>query len=127
MLGLLLAASGLFHAPSTFNDALQGGEALLIHAERVIVKPGVELSPADVLVQGGMIVAVGTGLALPEGGREVSGKVVCAGFLDAWSSLGLDPSSARDEGTSPSTRASDALDPFTAPHHLENALRAGVT
>jgi imidazolonepropionase-like amidohydrolase len=127
MLGLLLAATGLFHAPPTFNHAFQGGEALLIHAERVIVKPGVELAPADVLVQDGTIVAVGTGLALPEGGREVSGKVVCAGFLDAWSSLGLDQGSARDEGTSPSTRASDALDPYTAPHHLENALRAGVT
>ncbi|MEM7305144.1 MAG: amidohydrolase family protein [Planctomycetota bacterium] len=130
MLGVALAVSGLSLASPSFNDPTNdpvGGVPLLIHAERVIVRPGVELENQDVLIHDGVIVSVGEGLAAPEGAREISGQVVCAGFLDPWSSLGVDAGSARDESTSASTRTVDALDRYGAEQHLEDALRAGVT
>ena len=129
MLGALLASTGLSLAPATFNNphpAPDGG-ALLIRAERVLARPGVDLGARDILIQDGLIVAVGEGLAAPEGAREITGAVVCAGFLDPWSTLGLDGGSARDQSTSPSTRTADALDRSGAPHHLRDALSAGVT
>jgi hypothetical protein len=127
MLGAALAVTGLclLSSPLTVEDG--GSPSLLIHAERVIVKPGVELERHDILVQDGVIVAVGEGLVAPDGTRELFGKVVCAGFLDAWSSLGLEAGSANDEGTSASTRSADAVDRYTSPHHLGDALRNGVT
>jgi imidazolonepropionase-like amidohydrolase len=132
MLGFVLAAvGGLSFAPSSSALAPEGADdasrSLLLHAERLIIEPGTELADQDVLIQDGVIVAVGVGLAAPEGTREVRGKVVCAGFLDSWSSLGLDAGSASDEGTSPSTRTAEAIDRYSDPHHLLDALRAGVT
>ena len=133
MLGVALAATGLsliFPTFKTSDPGVSGADesgTLLVHAERVIVKPGVELSNRDVLVQDGVIVAVGEGLVAPDGAREISGKVVCAGFVDSWSSLGLDTASASDEGTTPSTRSADAVDRYSSTNHLEDALRAGVT
>lgn len=131
MLGFVLAVCGLSFAPPTINVAPQDEAAsstsVLVHAERLIVRPGEELENTDILIQDGVIVAVGVGLAAPEGAREVDGKVVCAGFLDSWSSLGVDRASAADEGTSPSTRTLDAVDRYSDPHHFADALRAGVT
>jgi len=134
MLGFALAACGLIVAPQPFTSSGQdGGEpapastSLLVHAERLIIEPGRELTGQDVLVQDGVIVAIGVGLAAPDGAREISGKVVCAGFIDAWSSLGIDTGSAGDEGTSPSTRTVDAVDRYSDRNHLADALRAGVT
>jgi imidazolonepropionase-like amidohydrolase len=133
MLGLALAAYGLTLAPLPIHpqapptDGAAAPTSLLVHAERLIVRPGEELANQDVLVQDGVIVAIGVGLSAPEGARKVSGKVVCAGFFDAWSSLGLDASSASDEGASPSMRTVDAVDRYSDPGHLADALRAGVT
>jgi len=100
---------------------------LLIRAERVLVRPGVELADRSVLVRHGRIVAVGEDLAAPEGARELEAPVVCAGFVDAWSSLGIDPRSVGAGDTSPATRSVDALDPYSQDHLRRDALAAGVT
>ncbi len=128
MLGVALAASGLVLAPLSFNNpGFAEGESLLIRAERVIVRPGVELENQSILVQDGVIVAIGEGLAPPDGAREINGAVVCAGFVDPWSALGLDAGAARDSSASAATRSADGVDRWSHAHHLEDALRAGVT
>ncbi len=67
--------------PTVVEDALVGA--------RVIVRPGVELASATVLVRDGVIVAVGETVRVPPGARvrDVSGMVIHAGFIDPW--LGL--------------------------------------
>ena len=102
-------------------------EPLFIQAERVIVRPGEELEDAAILVERGVIVAVGTGLAAPEGARVLQGAVACAGFVDPWSSLGLEPRSAKDLGTGPATATAHAYDPWHAPQLRQEALLGGVT
>ena len=102
------------------------GEALLLRAHWVIVRPGKVLEEGEVLVQNGRIVAVGQGLAAPEGARVIEGEVVCAGFLDPWSSLGTDAGSLNDMATTPSTRSVDAVERYDSAHLREEALRGGV-
>jgi imidazolonepropionase-like amidohydrolase len=103
------------------------GETLLIQAARVIVRPGKEIKDAQVLVQNGRIVAVGQGLVAPEGARVIEGEVVCAAFLDPWSTIGLDPASAQDLGVTPATLSVDALNSYDGVHLRKEALREGVT
>lgn len=103
------------------------GETLLIQAARVIVRPGKELADAQVLVQNGRIVAVGQGLVAPEGARTIEGEVVCAAFLDPWSSIGLDTGSVGDMGVTPATAAVDAIDRYDSDQVRAMALREGVT
>jgi len=117
-----LALLPLLHLPGATAD----GEVLVVRGERVIVAPGVELENATVLVQDGVILDVGVDVQAPEGARVVEGAVVCAGFLDPWSVLGLDGASVNDQNTTASTRSSDAIDPYTSDHLREEALRAGV-
>lgn len=101
--------------------------ALWIHAERIILRPGVELEEASILVEKGVIVAIGPDVEAPEGARKIEGKVLCAGFIDPWSSLGLDPGSVEDQRTQPSTHTIDSLDTFAQPELRQQALAAGVT
>ena len=102
-------------------------EVLWIHGERVILRPGVELEDAAVLVEHGIIVALGSELEAPEGARRIEGAVVCAGLVDPWSSLGLDGRSVTDLSTSPATRTVDGVDPWRLPYEREEAVRGGVT
>ncbi|MAB78426.1 MAG: hypothetical protein CMJ89_03640 [Planctomycetes bacterium] len=118
----VLAPTGLLaYTPQT------AGDLVVVRAERLILTPGNELAPGVVLIEDGRIVGVGGDLATPEGARELSGKVACAGFIDPWSSLGLDPQSVRDNATNPAVRTADAVDPWHAPHLRLEALRGGVT
>lgn len=113
--------------PTPTEPAAQDGPVTWVHAERLIVRPGEELAGGSLLIQDGLIIAVGTDLEAPEGARKIEGKVACAGFVDGWSSLGLDPASAQDMAAVASTRTLDGLDPYAAPEQREAALRAGVT
>jgi imidazolonepropionase-like amidohydrolase len=123
---LLLLASA--PQPSTQVTAPPAsGPTCAIRAKRVIVRPGEELEDAIILVERGLVVAVGPDVVVPEGVRVIDGAVACAGFVDPWSSLGLDPESALDGGTKPATRTVDALDPWHLPEERAEALRAGVT
>jgi len=91
------------------------------------VRPGKVLENAQVLVVDGHIAAVGTDLVVPEGATVLDGKVVCAGFLDPWSNLGLGADAVRDGRTDAETRAVDGLDPYTSELAREEARAAGVT
>ncbi|MEZ5980135.1 MAG: hypothetical protein R3F34_18245, partial [Planctomycetota bacterium] len=98
-----------------------------IRAGRVIVRPGHELENAVVLVRGDRIQAVGTDVAVPDGARVLEAAVVCAGFIDAWSAVGIDRGSLFDRGVKPSTRSADALETYDDAYVRRAALRAGVT
>lgn len=102
-------------------------DALLIRAERVIVRPGVELEGASVLVQNGRVTAVGAGLAAPEGTTELEAPVVCAGFIDPWSTLGLEADSRDDMRTTPATRSADGIETRGPDADRRAAVRGGVT
>jgi len=70
----------------------------------VYTEPGEELNGATVIVRNGSIVAVGVDIATPEGSRvwELNGKVVYAGFIDAYTHLGL-PAGLRPAPQEPHT------------------------
>ncbi len=109
------------------TDPAPDNESLWVQAEQVIVRPGVELENAAILVERGRIIAVGSDVPRPPNARELRGKVACAGFVDPWSSLGLDPGSLNDLGTTAATRTVDGLDPWLIPEERDEALRGGVT
>lgn len=102
-------------------------EKILIQADRLIVKPGVELTDVRVLVENGVIRQVGKRVNAPEGAREIKGKVVCAAFIDPWSSFGVDFESLGEQRNSPAVGAADGLDGFIDPRVRKDVLRSGVT
>jgi imidazolonepropionase-like amidohydrolase len=110
---------------SASDDA--GAETIFIRAERVIVRPGEVLEDAGVLVVDGTIRAVGQGVSAPEGAQMLEASVVCAGFFDAWATVGLSADVVRDGSTTAASRTSDGIDPQARAHVLQEALRAGVT
>ena len=112
---------------ATGSREAEAPAVLFVRAERVYVRPGEVIDNGAVLVRDGRIVAVGRDLVAPEGARKLSGKVVCAGFVDAWSSFGLDAGSADDQRTSPATRTVDALNEYVDPRLRLEVLGAGVT
>lgn len=120
-LGLVAGALTL---PTLAGD---GPPPIFIRAQRLIRGPGDELSNAAILVRGGKIIAVGTDLQKPEGAREIDGAVVCAAFIDPWSSLGIGADSLQDPATSAATRTVDGVDAWSSIHLRKDALRAGVT
>ncbi|TAJ07935.1 MAG: hypothetical protein EPO68_15920 [Planctomycetota bacterium] len=103
------------------------GEVTLVHAKRVLTRPGEELADADVLVRDGWIVGVGKGLTAPEGARVLEADVVCAGFLDPWSNAGVEPTSAFALDGTADSQTVEALDPYEDTHLRRQALRGGVT
>ena len=124
----LLAALAATPAWTPPEPRPQDAEPVLaILGEKVYVTPERVLEDAVVLVERGRIVAVGEGVEVPEGARQLQGKVVCAGFVDAWAAFGLDRESLADERTSYATRTVDALDPYADAGLRGELLRAGVT
>ena len=101
-------------------------DVLALKGARVIVRPGEVLEGATVLVKNGVIVAVGADVAVPDGARTVEGAVVCAGFIDPWSSLGIDGATFSDGRTNAATRATDGLDPWSSDYARSEAAASGV-
>ncbi|MEZ6016719.1 MAG: hypothetical protein R3F49_16495 [Planctomycetota bacterium] len=99
---------------------------LALRAKRVLVAPGKVIEDGVVLVKRGRIVAVGADVAVPEGARVLEGEVVCAGFIDPWSDLGVDAASMGDGRTDAATRVTDALDPWGSAYARREAVAAGV-
>ena len=125
--GLALVAIQLSGAAAALQGQDRGAPDLLIHAEKVYVRPGEVLSKTSILVSDGVIAAIGPGLTAPEGTREISGKVVCAGFMDPWAIFGVDAGSANDDGTDFDSRTVDGLDPYVDARLRRDLLRSGVT
>ncbi len=103
-----------------------------------LVKPitGPDLPGGEVLVDGGKIVAVGTGLQVPEGTEvfDASGCIVSPGLMDAHTHIGLDEEAIRWEGAdynemsdpvTPNMRGIDGINPQDEAFRL--ALAGGVT
>ncbi len=130
MLALWLSLSPLASAsaaPPAPGPAQDAAATVLIEARRVIVRPGEELHDVAILVERGVIVAIGPGLVAPEGARRLQAAVVTPGLVDPWSSIGLEPGSAVDLGTAASTPTAGGVDPYAAGDERLEALRGGVT
>lgn len=133
-LACLVAAYGsepALAAPSALFAEAQEEEsprpaAILLRAEHLIVRPGQVLDGGSVLVIDGVIQAVGAGLEAPEGAQVIEGHTVCAGFIDAWSALGLTGSALGEASTSAATRSADGLDVYSDRYLREQAVRAGI-
>src|SRR5688572_24056164 len=126
-LSLLCTSTSDFRIPASSFAPSAPAPSVAIRAKRVILRPGEELIDGTILIERGVIVAVGKDLPVPEGARVIEGAVACAGFVDPWSGLGLDPASLADLGASPSTRSVDALNPWYLPLERREALLGGVT
>lgn len=124
LFGALAGAASAQDAPA--GDSAAAATSLALRAKRVIVAPGEVLENATVLVRNGRIVAVGPDVQVPEGARVLEGNVVCAGFIDPWSGLGVEARSISDGRTDAATRATDALDPWGAEHERRETVAAGV-
>ena len=120
--------------PSTYAAA--ASPALLVRGATVLSGTGLRLDGADVLIEHGRIVAVGTHLAAPAGARIVdgAGRWVTPGLIDIHSHLGVYPSPAvpahadGNEMTSPVTAnvwAEHSVWPVDP--GFEAALAGGVT
>ncbi|MCE9595358.1 MAG: amidohydrolase family protein [Planctomycetes bacterium] len=109
------------------TSASPAGSVTLIKAAKVILRPGKIEEHTSVLVQDGKIIAIGANLTAPEGAREIEGEVVCAGFIDAWSSFGVDADALRDERVSAASLTTDAWDPYVDERFRLDVLRGGVT
>jgi imidazolonepropionase-like amidohydrolase len=102
-------------------------ETIFLRAEHLITRPGRELENAQLIVRNGRILAVGTDLRKPDGAREIVGRYVCAGMIDAWGALGLSEDVPGDPTTTAATRTTDGLDPWNFDVLRRDALRAGIT
>ena len=121
LLAAFIAGAGWSAAAAPLSDAV------VIHAKELIVRPGEVLEDVDVLVIDGVIRRVEAGIEVPEGARELSGAVVCAGMIDPWSVLGLQSAETTFTSPSPATRSADSFDPFGQEFQKKQALESGVT
>ncbi len=74
----------------------QRPDGWLLKNATIVVSPGLQLDKADMLIREGKIEAVGKGLSLPKGYRELdmTGKFIYPAFIELNSSYGLPKSSA---------------------------------
>ncbi len=93
---------------------------VLITGATVLTGDGRRLERADVLLQGGRIAAVGTGLSAPADAVRVdgSGKWVTPGLIDVHSHLGVYPS----PGTQSHSDGNEATSPVTAQVWAEHSV-----
>jgi imidazolonepropionase-like amidohydrolase len=100
-------------------------DAVVVRAGTVLTVAGEALTPGEVLIQGGVIAAVGSSVSCPPGARVIDAgpdAVVTPGFVDGWSHVGL-----RGDRTAPAADvALHALVAREGPAGLALA-RAGVT
>jgi imidazolonepropionase-like amidohydrolase len=102
-------------------------KVVLVRADKLITRPGRALDGGAILIENGVVVAVGRGLEAPEGARVVQGKVACAGFIDAWSGFGLENNAFGDERIGAATAAADQIDSYLDGRFETHVLAAGVT
>ncbi|HEY4219035.1 MAG TPA: amidohydrolase family protein [Gemmatimonadaceae bacterium] len=100
-IAVLTAAVMIFTGPpvraqaqATGSRAGRDGQPIVLHAARLFeVLPGRIVSPGEVLVQGGRIVAVGTSVPRPAGARviDLGDRTLMPGLIDAHVHLFLHP------------------------------------
>jgi imidazolonepropionase-like amidohydrolase len=112
--------------PQAETQAAAAEGPILLRAKRLVVRPGEVLEGVDVLVENGRIRAIGSALTAPEGTRTIEAPVVCSGYIDTWSLLGLDSGVIGDRTAGAATRMLDGIDLYGQEHLFAEALRAGV-
>src|SRR5688572_32607370 len=80
-LSLLCTSTSDFRIPASSFAPSAPAPSVAIRAKRVILRPGEELIDGTILIERGVIVAVGKDLPVPEGARVIEGAVACAGFV----------------------------------------------
>jgi len=120
--------------PSTYVAA--ASHPTLIQHATVLTAAGPTLRDASVLMQGGKIVAIGSGITVPADATVIdgSGKYVTPGIIDAHSHLGVYPSPGV-EGLNDGNEATDPVTPYVWAEHsvwpqdpqFPRALAGGVT
>ena len=111
----------------TASEDQATARSVLVRSEKLYVTPKRVIEGGALLIQDGVIVQIGRGLEAPEGARVIEGRVVCPGFIDAWSSFALEENAFEDDRVGRATRASDALDSYVDPRFEQQILGAGVT
>src|SRR5256884_4156978 len=93
--GLLLCFAGALNAQVTTapKQGIRENDPRL-HAltnARIVAAPGKIIEKGTILIRDGVIVDVGSGVKIPAEARvwDLAGKTVYAGFIDAYSRLGL--------------------------------------
>lgn len=89
---LIALALLILQSSGGWAEEWRPGQSASLHAlvgAKVMVRPGVSVEGATLLVRDGLVVGVGTNLEIPAGARrwDVSGKVIHAGFLDPFVSV----------------------------------------
>jgi imidazolonepropionase-like amidohydrolase len=104
--------------PSTYRPVPAG--PVVIRSATILTGDGRRLDEADLLLVGGRIEALGTGLAAPEGARviEAQGRWVTPGIIDSHSHLGVYPSPAVPAHSD----GNEMTDPNTAEVWAEHAV-----
>jgi imidazolonepropionase-like amidohydrolase len=135
LLSVAWASSWLAMAHPVVTEPAAQGEApaartaaptLFVRAHKLISRPGEVRENVSLIVRDGKIAAIGAELEKPKDARELEGEVVCAGFLDPWGALGVEPEVLADGATGVATRAADGLDPYGQEALRRETLRAGV-
>ncbi len=102
-------------------------DTVLLRAAKLYSRPGVVLENTNILIVDGTIRQVGQDVTGPEGAQVIEGAVVCAGFIDPWSTLGLTQGAISDRATDDASLTTDGFDPYGSSWAREQALEAGVT
>lgn len=104
--------------PSTYRAP--AAQPLAIVGATILTGTGAEIGDATILVRGGLVEAVGEGLAVPEGYDRIDGrgKWVTPGIIDAHSHLGVYPS----PGTPSHQDGNEAVAPNTAEVWAEHSV-----
>ena len=113
-------------------------QAIVIRGGTVLPISGPPIPNGTVVLRGGKIVAVGTGVAVPNGATVVDarGKFVMPGVIDAASHIGIDASDLNEasDPMTPALRAIESYNPFGGfgsgtggPLRNKEALSGGVT
>ena len=104
--------------PSTYQPAASG--TTLIRGATIFDGLGNRIENGDVLVENGLISAIGSGLEAPEGATivDAAGRYVTPGIIDVHSHLGVYPS----PGVSSHSDGNEATQPVTAEVWAEHSV-----
>lgn len=134
---IILTLTAAFAATMAFAQGTPTPETLIVQNARLYTMAGADgglIENADVIVRGGVIVAVGQDLAVPEGARafDAKGRIVTPGLFAPWSQLGLveiglddESNDSSPDGDYPLSAALDAADAFNPNSTLIPVNRAG--
>ncbi|MBI1366194.1 MAG: amidohydrolase family protein [Alphaproteobacteria bacterium] len=128
ILGALALGAGLAAAPAHAQTVL------IQHAKVQTIGPAGVIEDGDVLINNGVIAAVGKGLSAPEGASviDASGKVVTPGFFAPYSQIGIEEigfsanaNDSRPDDGFPINASLDVVDAYNPNSSVIAITRAG--